>query len=1589
MRHSFLVIFSILTMILSGCVVEDVSGSGTNGSDGSGNGGTDNSSVSYQGCVTGQGLGTNSIQVEYIFPAEATRVRLRRNGIQVAEFSQANAINPYVDDSDLREGATYLYTCEALFDGLWAEGDTTLQLSTLAINAPTSFTGIDTAAAQSANSVLVTWIPTVSDIPVSAYSYQVFANVGDTVDWTQPPRATVLAGSPGQSLIDNLGDDLSYAFGVRACSEGNICETNTVQRVVVTPDGGVPTTVGVTSLAVANGELQITAPWVETNGGIVRRYVYVRTGPTGGLNLGDYTLERTYQLTGADLFSPPTTLSVSPLVEGQTYHVIVQDEDPGGLQAAVTQFQSLTITDITPPSFGGITSLVLGTPQDSVIQVGWTAIETEGVDPINGGDRYQIFSLSDSAPIASNPCTSGTLIQELAVSSFTAGTTATFDMTGLTEKTYYKVCVKAIDLAGNVSINNNSLQVNTLDITAPSFIGVQSISFDNQSSSLNISWNASGSADIKEYQLTLWVNQPTPPGSPTVLVKSHADFPNGGSITSLEFPLADNDQVYVIVEACDLTEAPFGTQNCSSTGVQRDTVVPDVTPPPGFLGISGPTALTTPTEGEIVVAWNAPSDWSDYRGFRVYEVEVGTNNLTLLRTCPCIDYGCSDQITSCSVNGLDAYRTYRLHVRAYDEAQNETLYLDPASSFTDKRTSDTTPPTFASNLVVGASPTFPLSWNAALDNQFASEPGAVINYSIYQNNAPFDFSNPTMPDGNLKTSTQNLNFIDSGFIEAQTYYYTVCASDASGNTTCDQLTRNFTVPDVTDPVISSLTSNKNLKNKVWELSWTASDNISSTANLFIEVRRRISVAGDLATSTDELVYSGLGSTLVVSGDDMSTTQPVNLNPLSGPADLDRFINYLVTVRDEEGNEVSGNVTVQSNNSLSITSVHSANGPIAGGKLLSIKGSGFTKGLENDVGVDSAVTIAGQPCTSVAVLSENNLYCTTPAAAVPGSVEVRVRNQINNPIVPGGEEFSEVALTNGYTYNAVDAICDDPGSWGPTFASGTGTNLDPYIICDATHLDNVRTVSDVGASFQMGDSVDLMGVSFDPLGNATSKFEGNFDGDGHLILNWDYNNPAQANIGIFGYITGDFQISNLGVVNASVVANQSIGGLMGVVEGGVNKTGLISNVFVTGSFDGGDFVGGLIGRKQNNHSNFNVINSYFVGTINVTGITGYGGGIAGFLGSDTGGFFQDVYSEGTVTGTKVLGGLFGNLGENKQLLDSFSRATVTGSGDTVGGLAGEVKPGASISNSVAEGGSVSGVDEIGGLVGLLEGTVSGSNATINVTSSGRRGGGLIGYASAGVIQTSYATGAINVNDSGGGLVGELSDSNVSGSYATGAITASGADIGGLIGRVFVSASVTSDVLENYATGNLDVSSSGCGGLIGTIETLSSGTLNVTEAFSTSRVGDNFALPSQQFGGLIGKINAQSSSTVNISQCYATGEVNVGSFGGGLLGGYDFTGGQVNVDFCFSAAVVNGGASDRGGVFGQSSNTLHNINDTYWDSQVSTQSFASGNGSFTGTVTPHTTAEMQDFANSIYTGWDFSNIWLVPAGTGYPELQFASP
>ncbi|MDP3513222.1 MAG: GLUG motif-containing protein, partial [Sulfuritalea sp.] len=138
----------------------------------------------------------------------------------------------------------------------------------------------------------------------------------------------------------------------------------------------------------------------------------------------------------------------------------------------------------------------------------------------------------------------------------------------------------------------------------------------------------------------------------------------------------------------------------------------------------------------------------------------------------------------------------------------------------------------------------------------------------------------------------------------------------------------------------------------------------------------------------------------------------------------------------------------------------------------------------------------------------------------------------------------------------------------------------------------------------------------------------------------------------------------------------------------------------------------------------------------------GGSVAGhnFVGALAGlnnGAVSNTYNTGAVSGTQSVGGLVGNNNYYGTIVKSYNSGSVTGNGSSyyIGGLAGEIYYG-DITNSYSTG-SVSGYSYVGGLGGAnSQGDVTNSFSSGSVTASGTDVGGLIGYTGGGGVYTSY-------------------------------------------------------------------------------------------------------------------------------------------------------------------------------------------------------------------------------------------------------------
>ena len=170
-----------------------------------------------------------------------------------------------------------------------------------------------------------------------------------------------------------------------------------------------------------------------------------------------------------------------------------------------------------------------------------------------------------------------------------------------------------------------------------------------------------------------------------------------------------------------------------------------------------------------------------------------------------------------------------------------------------------------------------------------------------------------------------------------------------------------------------------------------------------------------------------------------------------------------------------------------------------------------------------------------------------------------------------------------------------------------------------------TASDPTASCKLEDDIDMDGIAWSPIGNA-SPFKGIIDGQQHEIKNLFVSDPSSDYQGLVGTATGGCIVCNLILdESCSIEGKAYSAGLIGGSSGSGNIT--IENcgneANVTGS---GANIAGIIGVNMGSSAHFIITNCYNTGII-TGGIES--AAISGWLGSDA--ELKTVWNSGSATG----------------------------------------------------------------------------------------------------------------------------------------------------------------------------------------------------------------------------------------------------------------------------------------------------------------------------------------------------------------------
>lgn len=253
--------------------------------------------------------------------------------------------------------------------------------------------------------------------------------------------------------------------------------------------------------------------------------------------------------------------------------------------------------------------------------------------------------------------------------------------------------------------------------------------------------------------------------------------------------------------------------------------------------------------------------------------------------------------------------------------------------------------------------------------------------------------------------------------------------------------------------------------------------------------------------------------------------------------------------------------------------------------------------------------------------------------------------------------------------------------------GSGTEADPYQIGSLANMywltqnnlewdKHYKQMEDIDFS---ESTVWNEGAGFSPIGNATTRFTGSFNGNGYSISNLTVKNDTSGYIGFFGNAR-NAKFSNISIKNADIIGGGSyVGVLLGFgnivtannieVDGtvsGNNQAGGLAGTIWTGtisriksSVDVTSTVSGQVGGIIGAASSVQLSESFSTGII--TGASNYTGGLIGYTSQYT--TVEKSFTSGSVNGTGLVGGLIGGNTYNSSISNSYSIAKVTGNSRT--------------------------------------------------------------------------------------------------------------------------------------------------------------------------------------------------------------------------------------------------------------------------------------------------------------------------------------
>jgi hypothetical protein len=470
-------------------------------------------------------------------------------------------------------------------NGVEDKNTKTIALTIANTNAP-NFAGLSGANLVPGNPRKIRLDWTAPNTPVSKYSvYKGIAAVGapasgSIINFTTP--FLTVSGSFSSVVLENLDDEMSHHFVVRASVSGGAEDTNTIVKAASTLNDGAPKFMGIQGVNFSGG--QILAEFSGANGQVSGYNIYASQN---ALTFSNAELVSTFS---APVFNPlnPNALVSAPinnLANTTSYFIGVRAVDSyGNIDTNTNSVQFLT-PNLTPPVFSGIAS-VLGGVTPASVNLSWNAASATPM-PAASYEIYrsEVSGVFNGVPVASVPAV-------FAQNTYQTTLTNQPDFKTL----YYKV--KAKSSLGIEDTNTAQLSFFVPDVSAPTFSGISSI--QNQAGSQSIALKFSPATDnqnVASYQVFYKIQGSNVAYTPSVVVSQAAACNTNPCVISLNTSngLVANTSYDFKISASD-TNSPA---NINSSAVVLSHFFPDFTPPANPSNVVLTPSGSTPTNNKF------------------------------------------------------------------------------------------------------------------------------------------------------------------------------------------------------------------------------------------------------------------------------------------------------------------------------------------------------------------------------------------------------------------------------------------------------------------------------------------------------------------------------------------------------------------------------------------------------------------------------------------------------------------------------------------------------------------------------------------------------------------------------------------------------------------------------------------------------------------------------------------------------------------------------------------------------------------------------------------------------------------------------